>query len=128
MSVTLARPTLPPSDIDPLNENPVVKCAACGHTEQYLVQECFLARAGVRQEKLDKPGTEKLDRPGTPGNSDKPEKRDSGAIIVGACLVAAVRLARVDSAEIQKRSPRVRSAISDALAIAALVAQSAKQP
>jgi hypothetical protein len=38
-----------------------------------------------------------------------------------AGLIAAVKLARVESVELQNRSPRVRSAISDSITIAKMV-------
>jgi hypothetical protein len=65
------------------------------------MNECFLARLGGRA-----------------GSS-----RAIGALVVGACLIAAVKLNKVESAEIQKRSPRVRAAIADALAIAKMIAE-----
>ena|ERR1700730_7616381 len=48
-----------------------------------------------------------------------------GATLI-AGLIVAVRLARVDSAEIQKMSPRVKSAIGDALHLAKSILSSGK--
>ena len=42
-----------------------------------------------------------------------------------AGLIAAVKLARVESPEIRSRSPRVRSIITDSIVIARLVIQAA---
>jgi hypothetical protein len=44
-----------------------------------------------------------------------------------AGLVAAVKLARVESSELMSRSPRVRSAISDSVTIARMVIEAAKK-
>jgi hypothetical protein len=44
--------------------------------------------------------------------------KTAGVLAVGAGLIAAVKLARVDSRELDNRSPRVRSAISDSITIA----------
>jgi hypothetical protein len=49
-----------------------------------------------------------------------------GALAVVAGLVAAVKLARVESREIQCRSPRVRSIISESITIARMVIEAAK--
>jgi hypothetical protein len=43
-----------------------------------------------------------------------------------AGLVAAVKLARVESREIQSRSPRVRSIISESITIARMVVEASK--
>jgi hypothetical protein len=45
---------------------------------------------------------------------------------VVAGLVAAVKLARVESREIQNRSPRVRSIISESITIARMVIEASK--
>jgi hypothetical protein len=45
---------------------------------------------------------------------------------VVAGLIAAVKLARVESKEIANRSPRVRAAISDAVTIARMVIEASK--
>jgi hypothetical protein len=47
------------------------------------------------------------------------------AVVAG--LVASVKLARVESKEIQNRSPRVRSIISESIAIARMVSRLAKR-
>jgi hypothetical protein len=43
-----------------------------------------------------------------------------------AGLIAAVRLARVESEELSRRSPRVRCAIADSISIARMVIEAAK--
>ena len=52
--------------------------------------------------------------------------KSAGALAVVAGLVAAVKLARVESAEIQNRSPRVRSIISESITIARMVVEASK--
>jgi hypothetical protein len=52
-------------------------------------------------------------------------KDDPLAVVAG--LVAAVKLARVESGELMNRSPRVRSAISDSVTIARMVIEAAKK-
>jgi hypothetical protein len=50
------------------------------------------------------------------------EKTESaGTVAMVAGLIAAVRLARVDSEELTRRSPRVRCAIADSFSIAEMV-------
>ena|ERR1700760_2591322 len=56
---------------------------------------------------------------------DETEK-SAGTTAMVAGLIAAVRLARVDSEELTKRSPRVRSAIHDSVSIARMVIEEAK--
>ena len=97
--MTLALATQPPVPIDLLRENPVAKCGSCSHTQQYLISECFLARLGAKT---------------------VPDRATS-TLVIGACLIAAVKLSRVERAEIQNRRPRVRAALADALAIAKMV-------
>ena len=63
--------------------------------------------------------------PNTTTGSASPEKT-SGALAVVAGLIAAVKLARVESREIQRGSPRVSSAISDSVTIARMVIEAAK--
>jgi hypothetical protein len=53
--------------------------------------------------------------------------KTAGALAVVAGLVAAVKLARVESGELVNRSPRVRSAISDSVTIARMVIEAAKK-
>jgi hypothetical protein len=53
--------------------------------------------------------------------------KSAGALAVVAGLVAAVKLARVESGELVNRSPRVRSAISDSVTIARMVIEAAKK-
>ena len=102
--VTLARPCRVPGEIEPVEPNPVVKCRHCEDTRQYLTSACFLA-------------------PLSAAASD----RTGGTIAVVAGLIAAVKLARVESREIESRSPRVRSAISDSITIARMLIDASKQ-
>jgi hypothetical protein len=101
--VTLARPCAPHQPIEPI-QNPVVKCQHCGDTRRYLSSACFLAplSAAVQVDKT------------------------AGALAVVAGLVAAVKLARVESREIQSRSPRVRFIISESVTIARMVVEASK--
>jgi hypothetical protein len=101
--VTLARPCRIPGEIEPIEHNPVIKCKHCEDTRQYLTKECLLA-------------------PLSAAAADK----SAGALAVVAGLVAAVKLARVESAEIQKRSPRVRSIVSESITIARMVVEASK--
>ena len=84
--VTLARPCTPRREIEPVEHNPVIKCQHCEDTRQCLAKECFLAPL-----------------------SEAAADKSAGVVAVVAGLIAAVKLARVESAEIQNRSPRVRS-------------------
>jgi hypothetical protein len=52
--------------------------------------------------------------------------KSAGALAVVAGLIAAVKLARVESTEIQNRSPRVRSIISESITIARMVVEASK--
>jgi hypothetical protein len=54
-----------------------------------------------------------------------PADESVGALAIVAGLIAAVRLARVESREIQNRSPRVRSIISESDTIAGMVVEDA---
>jgi len=101
--VTLARPCRIPGEIEPLEHNPVIKCQHCEDTRQYLTKECFLAPLSVAA--VDK---------------------SAGALAVVAGLLAAVKLARVESTEIQNRSPRVRPIISESITIARMVVEASK--
>jgi hypothetical protein len=101
--VTLARPCRIPGEIEPIEHNPVIKCQNCDDTRQYLTKECFLA-------------------PLSAAASDK----SAGALAVVAGLIAAVKLARVESTEIRNRSPRVRSIISESITIARMVVEASK--
>jgi hypothetical protein len=103
--VTLARPCRVPGEIEPVEQNPVVKCQHCEDTRQYLSSDCFLAplSAAVQADKT------------------------AGALAVVAGLVAAVKLARVEGREIQNRSPRVRSVISESITIARMIVEAAKK-
>ena len=56
------------------------------------------------------------------GSPDK----SGGTVAVVAGLIAAVKLARVESIELQNRSPRVRSAISDSITLARMVIEASK--
>jgi hypothetical protein len=82
----------------------VVRCQHCEDTRQYLDKDCFLAPLSAA------------------GSSDK----SGGTVAVVAGLIAAVKLARVESIELQNRSPRVRSAISDSITLARMVVKRAK--
>jgi hypothetical protein len=73
---------------------------------QYLTSECFLAPLSAER-----------------GSSDK----GSGTVAVVAGLIAAVKLARVESKEIVSKSPRVRAAISDSVSIARMVVSATKE-
>jgi hypothetical protein len=102
--VTLGRPCKVPGDIDPLEHNPVIKCQHCEDTRQYLTNACFLA----------------------PLSATVTVDKSAGAMAVVAGLVAAVKLARVESREIQSRSPHVWSVISDSITIARMVIEASK--
>jgi hypothetical protein len=102
--VTLARPCRVPGEIEPIEQNPVVKCQLCEDTRQYLTSACFLAP---------------LSAVATPDKS-------AAALTVVAGLIAAVKLSRVESREIENRSPRVRSIISDSITIARMVVEETK--
>ena len=52
--------------------------------------------------------------------------KTAGVLAVVAGLVAAVKLARVESREIQSRSPRVRCIISESITIARMVVEASK--
>jgi hypothetical protein len=54
-----------------------------------------------------------------------PEK-SGGTVALVAGLIAAVKLARVESIELENRSPRVRSAISDSITLARMVVEASK--
>jgi hypothetical protein len=73
--ITLARPCKMPGQIEPVEHNPVVQCQYCKDSRQYLTSECFLAPLSV---------------------AGGPEKT-SGTVAVVAGLIAAVKLARVDT-------------------------------
>jgi hypothetical protein len=77
----------------------------CKDERDYLSRDCFLAPLSVLG-----------------GNGSE---RASGALAVVAELIAAVKLARVESREIQSKSPRVRSIISDSVTIARMVVEAA---
>ena len=96
---TLARPCKVPGDIEPIEHNPVVRCQ---HGTAIL--DNFLAPLTAA------------------GSSD----RSGGTVAVVAGLIAAVKLARVESIELQNRSPRVRSAISDSITLARMVIEASK--
>jgi hypothetical protein len=102
--VTLARPCRVPGDIDPIDHNPVIRCQHCEDTRQYLDKDCFLA----------------------PLSAAGPTDKSGNTVAVVAGLIAAVKLARVESIELQNRSPRVRSAISDSITLARMVIEASK--
>jgi hypothetical protein len=102
--VTLARPCKVPGDIEPIEHNPVIPCQHCEDTRQYLARDCFLAPLSAV------------------GSSDK----SGGTVALVAGLIAAVKLARVESIELQNRSPRVQSAISYSITLARMVIEASK--
>jgi hypothetical protein len=57
---------------------------------------------------------------------DKATDKTAGVVAVVAGLIAAVKLARVESREIQSRSPRVRCIISESIAISRMVVEASK--
>jgi hypothetical protein len=57
---------------------------------------------------------------------DKTVDKSAGVLAVVAGLIAAVKLARVENREIQNRSPRVRSIISESVTIARMVIEASK--
>jgi hypothetical protein len=57
---------------------------------------------------------------------DKTADKSAGVVAVVAGLIAAVKLARVENREIQNRSPRVRSIISESFTIARMVIEASK--
>jgi hypothetical protein len=103
--VTLARPCNVPGEIQPIEHNPVIRCQHCGETRQYLDSACFL----------------------TPLSTAASPEKSTGALAVVAGLIAAVKLARVESREIQNRSPHVKAIISDSIHIARMVVEAAKE-
>lgn len=103
--ITLARSCRVPGEIDPVEHNPVVQCQHCKDSRQYLTNDCFLAPLSAER-----------------GSADK----ESGTVAVVAGLIAAVKLARVESQEIVRKSPRVRAAVGDSINIAKMVIEAAK--
>jgi hypothetical protein len=87
-----------------MEHNPVIQCQHCHDARQYFDSRCFLAPLSA---------------------SASPDK-SAGALSVVAGLIAAVKLARVESREIQSRSPHVRSIISDSITIARMVVEATK--
>jgi len=57
---------------------------------------------------------------------DKAADKTAGIVAVVAGLIAAVKLARVESREIQNRSPRVRCIISESVTIARMVVEASR--
>ena len=57
---------------------------------------------------------------------DRATDKTAGIVAVVAGLIAAVKLSRVESREIQNRSPRVRSIISESITIARMVVEASK--
>jgi hypothetical protein len=103
--ITLARPCKVPGEIEPIEHNPAVQCQHCKDSRQYLNSACFLA----------------------PMTASAQADKAAGSLAVVAGLVAAVKLARVESREIQSKSPRVRSLISDSVTIARMVLEESKR-
>jgi hypothetical protein len=102
--VTLARACTPPRPIEPIEHNPVVKCQHCSDVRQYLTGDYFLA----------------------PISATVATDRSSGTVALVTGLIAAVKLARVESRELQNRSPRVRLAIADSITIARMLIEASK--
>jgi len=101
--ITLDRSCTPRREIEPIEHNPVIKCQHCEDTRQYLTKDCFLAPS-LQLGQINR----------------------QGPLAVVAGMIAAVKLARVESAEIQNRSPRVRSIISESITIAHMVVDASK--
>jgi len=57
---------------------------------------------------------------------DKAADKTAGIVAVVAGLIAAAKLSRVESREIQNRSPRVRSIISESITVARMVVEAGK--
>jgi hypothetical protein len=57
---------------------------------------------------------------------EKTADKSAGVVAVVAGLIAAVKLARVENREIQNKSPRVRSIISESVTIARMVVEASK--
>ena len=57
---------------------------------------------------------------------DKAADKSAGVVAIVAGLIAAVKLARVESRELQNSSPRVRAAIADSITIARMVIEASK--
>jgi hypothetical protein len=57
---------------------------------------------------------------------DKAADKTAGVVSVVAGLIAAVKLSRVESREIQNWSPRVTCVISDSITIARMVIEASK--
>lgn len=57
---------------------------------------------------------------------DRATDKTAGIVAVVAGLIAAVKLSRVESREIQNRSPCVRSIISESITIARMVVEASK--
>ena len=106
LSVTLEKACSPPSFVEPLAGPVVVICPSCGNQRSYAAAECFLApvAAGVLA-----------------------TKAQGGALAVMAGVIAGIRLARVESQEIERDSPRVRMAVADAVTIAKRVIAQVKR-
>jgi hypothetical protein len=102
--VTVARACTPLRQIEPIEHNPVVKCQHCADVRQYSTGHCFLA----------------------PLSATVATNRSSESVALVAGLIAAVRLARVESEELGRRSPRVRGAIADSVSIARMVIEETK--
>jgi hypothetical protein len=95
-----------PGPIDPLPHSTEVQCMHCKDQRDYLSRNCFLAPMSLLGG----------------GNGE----RSTGALAVVAGLIAAVKLARVESTEIRGKSPHVRSIISDSVTIARMVLEMAR--
>ena len=102
--ITLAVACTPPNAIAMLTEDPGVRCQHCHHTQNYARAMCFLA-----------PMADGIQKPaGVP----VPAGKSGQTLAVMAAMIAAVRLARVESRELERPSERVSAAISDSVRIA----------
>lgn len=101
--VTLAVPCTPPNAIALLKEDPGVRCQHCHHTQNYPRAMCFLAPISN----------------GVQGKAAAaPAAKNGQTLAVMAAMIAAVRLARVESGELEQPSERVTAAIADSVQIA----------
>ena len=57
---------------------------------------------------------------------EKTADKSAGVVAIVAGLIAAVKLVRVESREIQSKSPRVRSIVSESITIARMVVEASK--
>ena len=111
--ITLAVACTPPNAIALLTEDPGVRCQHCHHTQTYLRAMCFLAPMGDGVQ-------------GKPAAA-APSGKNGQTLAVMAAMIAAVRLARVESRELERPSERVSTAIADSVRIAKQVMGAARR-